>query len=68
MSKFMKKTLWLFFGYDLFSVGGREKRAKRQLERVATVMESQPSDYFFSSAFASVGKHLNNAVRKGLDV
>jgi len=68
MSRFLKKTMRLFCVYDLYGFGGKKQTAGRNLDRVARVMEQQPQNYFFTSAFDSVGKQINLAMRKGLNV
>ena len=67
MPKFLRKTIRLFFTYDAYGYGIKRQSAKRHFDRVANVMEQQPSGYFFTAAFDSVGKHLNRAMRKGLN-
>ena len=66
MPKFLQQTIRLFC-FDVYGCGVKKKTAKRHLERIAHVMEQQPQGYFFTSAFESVGRQLNRAIRKGLN-
>ena len=67
MPRFLKQAMQLFYIYDVYGFGVKKQTAKRHIDRVVRVMEQQPQDYFFTSAFDSVGRQLNRVMRKGLD-